>query len=352
MSDIQRDELLRLASAVPTTGADDEVILRPDGAHALAMLRRQGHPPRAFVLDAGAAVESLPHQDEGLPAAHLLAKTSRLRRALEPTVGEIADAQLVAWRPGKRAVVRVQRDAETLFVKFLDRKTFRRATATFAALPTAPLPLVFARPVHLLPEVCGYVAAGAPGVSLRELLQRPAPPPWPLLDAAARALAATPVHSGLPTIDFATARDAGVRSLQKGAVLQPELSALADRIAALPPPARAAVGFVHGDFHDRQLFLTADRAHLIDLEGVGRGDPWFDLVTLAEQARLRSLQHTGADDGVAAAMLDRLGVDPDAARRYAACVRARLCGTYALRPRWTDLTRRLAAEVDLLLAQP
>lgn len=60
MSDIPRDDLLRLAAAVPAASADDEVILRPDGARALAMLRQKGQPPRAFVLDGGNAVESLP----------------------------------------------------------------------------------------------------------------------------------------------------------------------------------------------------------------------------------------------------------------------------------------------------
>jgi hypothetical protein len=349
MTDVERSDLLRLLAALPQPDAHNEVILRPDGDRPLAMVRTTGAAPRAFVLGTSGVEELLPAADPELPAAHLFEKKSRMLRALAPALPDAEEARLVAWRPGKRAVVRVRAASGTWFVKFLDRKTWRRAERTFARLAHAPLPLVFARASALLPEHHAYVAPGAPGTCLRDLLAGAATTDWTLLDAAVRALQATPIDGEGPRIDFASARDAGVRMLQKGAVLLPELAPLAARLAALQPPATVRAGFVHGDLHDRQLFLTADRVHLIDLEGVGHGDATFDLVNLAEQARLRALQQSGADDGICAAMLDRFALADEARLRWGICVRARLCGVYALRPRWGTLTARLASEVDAML---
>src|SRR5262245_55278264 len=355
MGDVERSDLLRLLAAMPQPDQNTEVILRPDGDRALAMVRTVGAPPRAFVLGGSGVEELEPAADPELAAARLFEKKSRLLRALAPALPDAESAQLVAWRPGKRAVVRVQAPSGTWFVKFLDRKTYRRAERTFAQLAAAPLPLVFARATAFLPEHHAYVAPAAAGTCLRELFatQAPvdrAPVDWALLDAAVHALAATPVDDEGPRIDFATAQDAGVRMLQKGQVLVPDLAPLAPRLAALTAPATVRAGFVHGDLHDRQLFLTHERVHLIDLEGVGHGDANFDLVNLAEQARLRALQQAGADDGIGSAFLDRFAL-ADVRLRWAICVRARLCGVYALRPRWSALTARLAGEVAAMLAR-
>ena len=351
MTEIRRDDLLRLLAAIPAPDAYNEVILRPDGDVPLAMLRPAGQPPRAFVLQDGAAVELLPENDPDLPASKLFGKKSRMLRALQPLLGPVEEPKLVAWRPGKRAVVRVKLGDGALFVKFLDRKTYRRAAGVFEALPMAVPPMEFARATQLLGELCAYVAPAAPGVCLREILAKGERPSWALLDDAIRALAATPVHAGMPVVDFATAKDAGVRMLQKGAVMVPELAARAERLAALGSPSSVRRGFVHGDFHDRQVFLTNDRVHLIDLETVGSGDANFDLINMAEQVRLRSLQQNGSDDGTGAALLERFGVEEDVRWRWGVCVRARLCGVYALRPRWAELVRRLLSEVDGMLAR-
>ncbi len=351
MSGTDREGLLRLLAALPKPGVDEELILRPDGDEPLAMWRQTGQPPRAFVLDGDAAKELLPEADPALPAAKRFGKKSRMIRALVAHVGAVEEPVLIAWRPGKRAVVRVRGSEGFLFVKFLDKKTYRRAAKVFANLPEPVAPMRFARATALIDDDCAYVASAAPGVSLRELLARGESPPWDLLDRSIRALAATPVHDDMPTIDFGTARDAGVRMLQKASVLLPELAARAQRLQGIAAPSATRSGFVHGDFHDRQIFFTQDSSCLIDLETVGSGDPTFDLVNMAEQLRLRSLQQAGTDDARGSALLDRHGIGVDARLRWGVVVRARLCGVYALRPKWEELMRRLLAEVDSMLAQ-
>ncbi len=351
MTGTDREGLMRLLSSLPTPGAGEELILRPDGDVPLAMWRSQGSPPRAFVLDGDGHKELLPEDDPDLPAAKRFGKKSRMVRALEPFLGEVREPQLVAWRPGKRAVVRVLRGDDALFVKFLDKKTYRRAAKAIPALPDATLPMLFARASHWIDSECAYVAEAAKGVCLREILARGETPPWDLLDRSIRALGASPTHDDMPVIDFGTARDAGVRMLQKGAVLLPELAERADRLARIAAPARTRSGLVHGDFHDRQVFFTSDRASLIDLETVGRGDCTFDLVNMAEQLRLRALQQSSHDDGTGSALLDRHDVDAESRVRWGVAVRARLCGVYALRPKWAALTQRLLREVDELLTR-
>ena len=84
---------------------------------------------------------------------------------------------------------------------------------------------------------------------------------------------------------------------------------------------------------------------------IGRGDAHFDVVNMAEQLRLRSLQQTGADDGMCDALLDRHEVTGDVRARFGVAVRARLSGVYALRPKWAGLTQRLLSEVDAMLAR-
>ena len=208
----------------------------------------------------------------------------------------------------------------------------------FASLADSVGALHFARPMCLLPELFAYAAMAVPGQSLREHLARGNAPSWFLVDAAVRALATAPCADDLPRHDFASARDAAAKMLRKGAVVVPELDDLAARIEQLRAPEDSHEGLVHGDLHDKQVFLTAAGAWLIDLEGVGRGDANFDLVNLAEHLRLRALQ------------LDRFAMPSPLRSRWQACVRARLCGVYAMRPRWADLTRVLVSEVTRLLA--
>jgi len=343
-------DFLRLQEGLPPLAPTTEVILRPDGDRPVAILRPVGAPPRAFVLHGDDVVELVPRADPRLPAARLLGDPAELCCALEPWLGRSTSPQLIAWRPGRRAVVRLTCGTAAVFVKFLDQKTWTRAEATFQDLADAAPPLHFARPSALIPELCAYAAASAPGRPLRDVLAAGAAVPGDLVAAVLAALRAVPPVPGTPRLDFDSARKAAATMLRKAAPLRPGLTALADAVDAIAPPAHAARGFVHGDLHDKQIFVAGDAAHLIDLEGVGGGDPTFDLANLAEHLRLRALQQDAGADGGSAALLERAGLRGDDERRWRAVVRARLAGVYALRPRWDRLAGRLADETSALLS--
>jgi len=338
-----------LLSAMPLAGADAEVILHRRRGAATATLRSPDAPPRTFRHDDGGVRELQPACDESLPGADLV----RDAGLLAPLVGEIASSRVVAWRPGRRLVLRVRcRDGVVHWLKLLDRKSFDRATNTFHAIGRSPDPMRLSLPSHLLPEICGYLTNSASGEALHDLLAARSRVPVATLASSLLALATTEVHGALPTIDFSSARAAALAALGHGVQLCPSLADLEPLLARItPPPGPQHPGFVHGDLHDKQLFLAETSTSLIDLEGAAVGDPRFDLVNLAEHVRLRDLQRGRRDSGLGGELLTRCGLDPDAGptRAFRAVVRARLCGVYALRPRWHNLVDVLHTETLALL---
>jgi len=319
-----------------------ELILRPRADGAVATLRSDDAPPRTFQVLDGAVVECHVGDDESLAGRSLVTDRHALAATVAPLGREVLAAELVAWRPGRRAVLRLRTQTGRLWLKLLDAKTWRRAHAAFSALGEPMAPLRFARPLLLLPELAAYVSADADGTALRHLLA--GEPDLTLVSRSVLALGYTPTTGNLPELGFDSARGAAAASLRQGMSLREDLATLATAIAQVPPVRTAdRAGFVHGDLHDKQLFCAAGGVTVIDLEGVGRGDTRLDLVNLAEHVRLRELQQHGCDRGLADRVLTRCGMHPDdmATRAFRAVVRARLCGVYALRPRWSTLVDQL-----------
>ncbi|MEY3160664.1 MAG: hypothetical protein RIT25_655 [Planctomycetota bacterium] len=326
-----------------------EVILRPGRKEHVAIVRPAGAPPRAFSLRHGRLRKLRATEDAKLPGAALLADEQALRAILAPHIGAVQRTELVAWRPGRRAVVRIHGSGRICYLKLLDPGSFGDAARVFAALGNRGGSLRLALPSMVDAQHCMHLVDAVQGVALRELVARGIAP-WSRVVEAVRELGCIDAQGTGITHDFATARDAAVRMLDKGIVLEPSLEALRAAVAAVPCGPAPRTGTVHGDLHDKQVFFGADAAMLIDLESMGRGDPRFDQANLAEHLRLRSLQQSGVDDGVGAHVLDQLdfAAGPDR-NAFLAVVRARLCGVYALRPRWKTLVHRLRDETLSLI---
>lgn len=344
--------LARLLDALPPHG-HEEVILRGTGSDATATLRYADAAPRVFGVTPAGTRELLPAEDTRLPGHALLADRATLAAAVEPHIGALHESRLVAWRPGRRAVVRLTaRNGTTWWLKLLDARGHRRASRLFADLGPALPPARLCRPTCMLPEHGAHLAPQAEGVALRTLLHAGSLPALPTLCRSLLAIGCTDAPVDLPRIDFGSARDAAVGMLAKAGGTAPALLALRDRVAALAlMPMTGPLAFVHGDLHDKQIFVHANGADVIDLEGAGIGDARVDLTNLAEHLRLRDLQQGGEDSGLGDHLLARCGIDPDCdtTRAFRIVVRARLCGVYAQRPRWAALTSRLVHELDLLL---
>ncbi len=339
-------DFVALRASLPRLEPGDEIVLRDDGGTACALLRQKRGEPRNFAFENGVARELRLQDDGGIPAARLCTDAASICAALEPTIGPVREPLLVAWRPGKRAVLRMRRGETTVFVKLLDKRSYRRASSAFESLRAADGPLAFALPESMLPDLCAYAAVAAPGKPLHDMLADAQSPPWGLVDRAVRALASAHCPADLPRQDFASARDAAIKMLSRASCVDHRCAKLAERVANLCPPSQTREGFVHGDLHDKQMFLASESAWLIDLEGCSRGDSNFDLVNLAEHLRLRALQRDGKDDGLCDSMLDRFAISHEVRMAWGLCVRARLVGVYAMRPRHADVVGTLFTSLD------
>ncbi len=140
--------------------------------------------------------------------------------------------------------------------------------------------------------------APVPGRSLHELLRIG---DSSLIDAAldriGLALAgfhSTPVDETLPERE----PDAATSWVSTVARVEPPFGRLAQTATALPslPPVERRL--VHGDLHDKNVFVHGSGVAMIDLDGAGRGAAEDDLANLTVHLRLRSLQAgTGDAEG-------------------------------------------------------
>lgn len=346
-------DLAQLNAAAPALLPGDELILLPDPNEPVALLRHAGAPPTAFAFRDGVPVPLDPAADAKIPGAALLADPMELRQRLRPFIEGATDVRVVAWRPGKRVVVRLT-DAEgkVHWLKLLTARGYLKAEATHAAIEEVPAPVKLLLPAHLLPDISGFLMPSAAGTSLNALLTADQPPPIGLLADAVCALATTKVRSGLPVYSFEHARAATIAMLEKAGGFEPECLKLIEPVHDVVAPAPLPVlAFVHGDLHDKQIFFAEDSASVIDLESMGVGDARFDVLNLIEHLRLRDLQQLGTESGVSEMVLSELGFDAGArgTQVFRAVVRARLAGVYALRPRWAGLAAQLRTEARALL---
>lgn len=346
--------LEQLHASMPALQPGEELILHPQADHPVALLRRHGSAPEAFGLRDGTWAALAVSEDAKIPGAALLADPAGLAAQLRPLVGAITVMRVVAWRPGRRIMVRLANAAgEAHWLKLLSERGHARAAASFAAVHDSGPLLRLVLPSHGLPDIGGFLFPNAEGVSLNDLVTRDAPPAVGLLADTVRALAATETAPGLPVYEFEEARTATIAMLEKAAGFDPTCAELVARVSAVSAPAPAPAGFVHGDLHDKQLFFTGTSASVIDLEGMAVGDSRFDAINLVEHLRLRDLQQIGIESGLAEVLLAELGI-PAAQHStlvYRAIVRARLCAVYTLRPRWRALAGRLKQEAGELLCR-
>ncbi|MDH3224919.1 MAG: hypothetical protein OEO23_14455, partial [Gemmatimonadota bacterium] len=289
-------------------------------------------------------------QDEALPGHTAMAEPGALG-ALVELDGPLSVTP-ATYRRGRRAVFRIggARSSEARYLKLLSKKAFRRAAGVMDAVGQLGLDDIV-RPVKLDRSMAALVFDEVAAPSLHDRL-------WagsevavdPVLDGVAR-LAGAPTDPRLPRRNLLTEREGTVRLLTTGASFLPALNRVLTAIEDADLPQLEGKGLIHGDFHDKQIFVEGCSVRMIDAESLAIGPPEIDLVNLAEHLRLRGLQGCeGAPDWSerlwGASGLDRSAPHVAALR---ALVRARLSGVYAKRPWWWKLALRLADESIAML---
>lgn len=344
----------------------------PDGRRSdelfVATTGTSGPPDGAAVLTAGdltVGVWRWPY-DPSLPGLADAVLADRLAIRLSHVGPGPWHPKVIAYRPGRRAVVRADSEHGSVFLKLVRPDRARALALRHVELHRAGLRV----PELLAADLAdGFLVLRAlEGAPMRDLLVGQAGRPL---------LAATAIEDLRATLDGMS----GVRLDERQARRRPldDVASHAAVVSAVLPSAAArvqelverldgarrgeasAIGAgvtVHGDLHDAQL-LFDDRgefAGLIDLDDVGTGARADDLGNLWGHAATMALVAPGARSAAWSAAVDRLvgasGCDvPQVARRAAAVALSLATGPFRVREEgWQAATMRRIGLAEELLA--
>ncbi len=291
-------------------------------------------------------VEAEPHDDDALPA-----------------LGPLLDrgGVLAAYRPGQRAVVRVEREEGVQFVKVVSPRRARRLVTRTCALRDAAATAGF--PV-LAPIVESCVEEGTvsfgelPGPTLRDLLLvGEGDDALPALAAAVAALQAAAVPEGIEVGSGSSLDDWLGFVSDHAATLNPSYQRV---LQGLPrPPLVERLALSHGDLHDGNVVVTDAGIGLLDLDGISATDPVSDIGNLLAHLVLRSLQRSdeatrGYSQGeLLLAAYRAAGGEADDGAVLAETARTlfRLACVYRFRGRWQALAPYLLHESQRVAAR-
>ncbi len=344
----------------------------PDGSRTdetfVATTSIDGPPAGASVVVASPVDHDAAPFDVGVwrypfdPALPGLAHTVIPELATERYGGLLGGAVIptvVGYRPGRRAVVRLDGPAGTVWAKVLRPSRVRRLADVHAAAVDAGLPV----PALLRADVGVVVLSHLAGDTVRDRLMSGRRVGPPVLMA--------PVLTQLGELDLGDLRARRAPLSDVGAHVESLVATLPDQESRLrrllerldverrgDHEAVGAGGIVHGDLHDAQLICPHDAGPLeppamLDLDDVGRGDRADDLGNMIAHAstlagsldsdRARPLHAWCADTRE---LVAALGLDPaEVARRAAAA--ALSLATGPLRACERDWRRRTLDRLDL-----
>jgi aminoglycoside phosphotransferase len=212
-----------------------------------------------------------------LPAAVFPDGAGVLLERLGVASGSDVQLKLEAYRPGRRAVVRVDTDRSTIFLKVVAPGAAGVIAQRHNAWLNAGLPV---------PRILGWSEEGL--VALAALTGTPAVEAIAQLDPAGftdellalQGRIATVPSSASARTSLAKRLDWYERRLMRAEpALEPQIAAVAQRIKGLLAKAAAATPVtIHGDLHIGQLFLDqADAINgVLDIDTAGFGDPADD----------------------------------------------------------------------------
>lgn len=267
---------------------------------------------------------------------------------------ERVEVRVVAYRPRRRAVVRVNTSGGVLYVKAVrpDRARGLHRRHRLASAAGVPVPPALGWSADGL-----VLLAGLPGRTLRGHIVRPGAvdpldSPGPLVDSIVTTLARLPAELATG----ARRRTWGQRARHYAGVIAAADAALAPRALAVAAavdhsaPQSPDVA-VHGDFYESQLLVAGGVVTgLLDIDTAGRGERLDDAACLLAHLSVLTQIHphrAAAVERLGTALLERFAAELDGAalaRRAAAVVLSLATGPHRVQePRWrTKTADRLA----------
>ena len=295
-------------------------------------------------------VESRLPERAGEPAYHVgeLAAVLQLYPVdlrLSGLVDAAAGAELVRYKPGRRAVLRYRRGERVVYGKL--RADDAGSSHMVVARSLIAAGIATPTPLQYRPDLRMIVHAEAPGTRLAE--KRGADlEAWmePVADALAR-LHATGV-AAVPTFSIERELEDLRAAVEVSAALLPESRGAIDRLAArliadftaVQPVARV----IHGSFHDDQVLVGPAGVILLDLDSVAVGHPLLDVGHFA------SYLGAAGEHAARTRFLDACAPGPEALLfEAAALVRWSSLPFRALEPDWPAAMQRRLELADRCL---
>lgn len=264
-------------------------------------------------------------------------------------------AELVAHRPGRRAVVRIEQQDQVRFAKALRPSRVERivrvnqfiSELTSRAFEVAAIE-------HVDADAGCVVMRGVSGHSLHDLASSA---PQRFIDgcrAAGSALRSMHVevpgwlgvHDAKAEISMLEERLAAVVTFVPE--MRDALMAARDKVFARLCAQESGHVVLHRDFYDKQVIVGADgHVALLDLDTLSAGEAALDVANMLAHLELRVLQGNCATETAAAAARAFVhAYNPDATiidrtQAYLDATRLRLAMLYALWPKWQSLAPRL-----------
>lgn len=269
------------------------------------------------------------------------------------------DASLVTHRPGRRAVVRIQRDGSARYVKAV--RPSRSARIVESNRIVAGMPdRAFATPViEGIDEAAGVLETReVVGQNLHDLLALNPDRFVQGCHAAGVALRslhsietdAVPAHDAISEISMLSDR---CRAVER---FTPEFSvavfAALETVSNGLRSSRSAHKTIHRDYYDKQIVIgPGGIPALLDFDTLGLGEPALDIANMLVHLELRVLQGNGAPQTAASAAeaflkgYETSAASDDRLRHYLDASRLRLAILYAFWPKWTGVARELLATI-------
>jgi aminoglycoside phosphotransferase (APT) family kinase protein len=284
---------------------------------------------------------------------------------LQPFPDLLQEAELVAYRSGRRATFRVKGEkGPARWVKIVSARRIadlvqRHETFRGVVAMRQPVPLSTARILEKDLERGRLTLSEVEGVPLHDhLLEGNRQREETSLAEVALALARLHEVSGPRVEGLTSSREHRSPSDWLALVAEhyPGLSPSWDEARhRLEPPSTAGHPVaVHGDLHDRNLLVHGSKVGILDLDSSGRGAREEDIGNLVAHLLLRSLQRDGsfeAGRGWTSCFLEAYrsagsGLAEDALRGWLATALFRLSCVYLFRRRWRTLVPDLLAECE------
>jgi len=308
----------------------------------------QGKEQRFFVFEKNKLSELLVEDETNIPLVSQICKS-----------GSITNDTIISYRPGRRLVLRQVSDKHGSILKAYKKHKSLQAAKNYAIAQSACEQGGFDIPELLQYETKSDYLVMAKRVGKAPIIASDAVAIWAGIGSCLQRFQLSPGPNDLEEFSCHDELQVLDERAKRFLLCMPELpegwqlgrDRLERTLTNLPP---AMLGLAHRDLHDGQIIVAGNTISLLDFDLICHADMALDAGNLLAHMKLRTLQRrqsggSSAFTDCSKAFLFSLGRQDETGfesrlQFYQATTFFRLALLYALRPRWSHLTKSLITE--------